>query len=173
MKSKKSGKQQIVALSDEAFEALKMHADRYEIIRAEPEMNQRERGAIVRDLFLDAQKLWGTEEHYENRSKLLDKWAIDMDAAIKEHLDHCSIGAFILLINEMHETALQTEKAYARHTETDAIKAVVFEWLDVNRLNFKSMDATAEAIAELQPVVFTTARKWVGHWKKLRSAGRP
>ncbi|MDP1742931.1 hypothetical protein [Polaromonas sp.] len=70
-------------------------------------------------------------------------------------------------------TALAKAAAQARHTETRNMKADVFDWLDVHMTEFKSMDAAAQAIIKQQPVVFRTARDWVGDWKKLRSAGTP
>ncbi len=70
-------------------------------------------------------------------------------------------------------TALAKAAAQARHTETRNMKADVFEWLDAHMADFKSMDAAAQAIIKQQPVVFRTARDWVGKWKKLRSAGTP
>lgn len=68
-------------------------------------------------------------------------------------------------------TALAKVAAQARHTENRSMKADVFEWLDAHMADFKSMDAAAQAIIKQQPVVFRTARDWVGEWKKLRSAG--
>lgn len=70
-------------------------------------------------------------------------------------------------------TALAKAAAQARHTETRSMKADVFDWLDVHMVEFKSMDAAAQAIIKQQPVVFRTARDWVGDWKRLRSAGTP
>jgi hypothetical protein len=70
-------------------------------------------------------------------------------------------------------TALAKAAAQARHTETRNMKVDVFHWLDVHMTEFKSMDAAAQAIIKQQPVVFRTARDWVGDWKKLRSAGTP
>ena len=68
---------------------------------------------------------------------------------------------------------LARQGAAARHSDTDAIKADVFVWLDANMPNFKSMDAAAQAITRQQPIAFRTARKWLGDWKKLRSASKP
>jgi len=70
-------------------------------------------------------------------------------------------------------TSLAKAAAQARHMETRNMKADVFSWLDVHMTEFKSMDAAALAILKQQPIVFRTAREWVGHWKKLRSAGTP
>jgi hypothetical protein len=62
--------------------------------------------------------------------------------------------------------------AMARHAENHSLKAEVFAWCDANVADYKSMDAAAEAIAgKIAPIVFRTARDWVGEWKKLRSAG--
>lgn len=70
-------------------------------------------------------------------------------------------------------TALAKIAAQARHTENRSMKSDVFKWLDVHITEFKSMDAAAQAIIKQQPVVFRTARDWVGDWKKLRSPGIP
>ena len=70
-------------------------------------------------------------------------------------------------------TALAKAAAQVRHTENRNMKADVFEWLDARMADFKSMDAAAQAIIKQQPVVFRTARSWVGEWKKLRSTGTP
>lgn len=70
-------------------------------------------------------------------------------------------------------TALAKAAAQARHAENRATKASVFAWLDINMVNFKSMDAAAEAVTKQQPIAFRTARDWVGEWKKLRSTGTP
>ena len=54
-----------------------------------------------------------------------------------------------------------------------ANKDQAFDWLRSNMQNYKSMDATAEAIAgKIVPVTFRTARKWVKEYKDIQSAGR-
>ena len=77
------------------------------------------------------------------------------------------------MIPKDHIKALQVAKAHKRHSENHAMKADVFVWLDANMLNFKSMDAAAQAITKQQPIAFRTARDWVGEWKKVRSTGTP
>lgn len=72
------------------------------------------------------------------------------------------------------KSAEARKKANLRHKENRAMKKEVFSWLEVNRSKFKSMDATADAIAgKIAPIAFRTARDWVGEWKKLRSASKP
>lgn len=61
----------------------------------------------------------------------------------------------------------------ARHAETRSMKADAFIWLDTKMPYFKSMDAAALALTKQQPIVFRTARDWVGEWKKIRSASKP
>lgn len=62
--------------------------------------------------------------------------------------------------------------ARKRNAENHAMKSEVFIWLDLNMIPGMKMDPTAEMIAgKVVPVAFRTARKWVGEWKKLRSAG--
>ena len=70
-------------------------------------------------------------------------------------------------------TDLAKVAAQARHAENRSMKADVFAWLDTNMGSFNSMDAAALAITGQQPIVFRTARAWVGDWKKQRSAGTP
>ena len=61
-----------------------------------------------------------------------------------------------------------------RHIENRAMKADIFQWLEANMSNFKSMDAAAEGIAgKVAPIKFRTAREWVSQWKKIRSTGTP
>ena len=64
--------------------------------------------------------------------------------------------------------------AAVRHKENHAMKAQVFDWLDSNFDNCKSMDSAAELMAgKLVPATFRTVRGWVTEWKKLRSASTP
>ena len=67
-----------------------------------------------------------------------------------------------------------SHSASKSHNEHRAMKAQVFEWLDANMSQFKSMDAAAECVAgKIVPIKWRTARDWIGEWKKLRSASRP
>jgi hypothetical protein len=74
---------------------------------------------------------------------------------------------------KLAKTELAKISAAASHKEDRRMKSDVFLWLDTNRMRFKSMDETAQAITKQQPIVFRTARVWVGEWKKLRSASKP
>ena len=69
-------------------------------------------------------------------------------------------------------SALAKAAAQARHSENREMKAEVYVWLDANMASYKSMDAAAQSIIGQQPIVFRTARDWVGDWKKLRAAGK-
>lgn len=62
------------------------------------------------------------------------------------------------------------KNARKRHAETNDMKVEVSAWLDRNMQKFKSMNSAAEAIIRLQPIKFSTARVWVGEWKKQRGA---
>lgn len=94
-----------------------------------------------------------------------------LDVSISNALNHRSIAYFAELILEHHESAKQAARAIKRHAENHAMKADVFVWLDENMVHFRSMDSAAEAISgKVAPIAFRTARGWVGHWKKLRSA---
>lgn len=71
-------------------------------------------------------------------------------------------------------SAMAKTAALVAHAEHHAMKQQVFEWLEVNMRNFRSMDAAAEAIAgKLVPVTFRTVRGWIGEWKKQHPAGKP
>lgn len=66
-----------------------------------------------------------------------------------------------------------SQAALKMHAENHAMKRDVFNWLDSNMKDFKSMDGAAQAIAgKVAPVAFRTARTWVGEWKKLRYASK-
>jgi hypothetical protein len=96
-----------------------------------------------------------------------------LDRAIGEALNHRSIGYFVELILENHESAKQTARALKRHAEHRGMKEDVFVWLDAQQGNFKSNEAAASAITKQQPIAHVTARDWYKEWKKLRSAGTP
>jgi hypothetical protein len=129
--------------------------------------------------------------HKPRAKKVLDAWLADTDdidgegngewearlnLAIEKHLDANSFHYLIKIASSESvkdfSSALARKGAHKRHKEHREIKAAIFEWLDVNRSNYKSMDATAKAIIKQQPIAFRTAREWVGEWKKLRPAGR-
>ena len=96
-----------------------------------------------------------------------------LDLELREHLNHFTIGRFVELVLENSVKAKQSAAAIKRHQEHYQFKADVFDWLRSNMQNYKSMDATAEAIAgKIVPVTFRTARKWVKEYKDMQSAGR-
>ena len=96
-----------------------------------------------------------------------------LDLELREHLHHLTIGRFIELVLQNSIKAKQSAAAIKRHQEHYAMKVDVFSWLDVNMHTFKSMDATAEAIAgKIVPLAFRTVRKWVKEYKDMQSAGR-
>ena len=95
------------------------------------------------------------------------------DLEMREHLSHLSIGRFVELVLENSAKARQSAAALKRHHENHQMKADVFDWLESNIHNYKSMDAAAEAIAgKLVPLTFRTVRKWVKEYKDMQSAGR-
>jgi len=96
-----------------------------------------------------------------------------LDLELREHLNHLSIRRFVELILNNAVKAKQSAAAIKRHQEHYSMKHQVFGWLDINFQNYKSMDATAEAIAgKLVPLKFRTVRKWVKEYKDMHSAGR-
>jgi len=95
------------------------------------------------------------------------------DLELREHLNHITIGRFIELVLENSVKAKQSAAAIKSHQEHYQMKADVFDWLRSNMHNYKSMDATAEAIAgKIVPLTFRTVRKWVKEYKDMHSAGR-
>lgn len=57
--------------------------------------------------------------------------------------------------------------ASERHRENRDMKRLVFTWLSAHRVEYKSMDAAAEAIAgKVVPISVRTARSWVSEWHK-------
>jgi hypothetical protein len=95
-----------------------------------------------------------------------------LDRTISSFLTHRSIGYFMELVQENHESAKQAARAIKRHTENHAMKADVFQWLEAQG-KFKSNEAAAMAITKQQPIAHVTARDWYKEWKKLRSASTP
>jgi len=56
--------------------------------------------------------------------------------------------------------------AKGRHAETEGIKERILTWYAQNHGEFKSVDAAARAASKQEPIVFTTARKWIAEYKK-------
>jgi len=52
--------------------------------------------------------------------------------------------------------------AQARHAENREIAARIQAWFTENHHRYRSKDAAAEAVARIEPVAFTTARKHIG-----------
>jgi hypothetical protein len=95
------------------------------------------------------------------------------DLELRDHLHHLTIARFIDLVLNNAVSARQSAAAIKRHQEHHSMKVEVFAWLNLNFDKFKSMDATAEAIAgKLVPLKFRTVRKWVKEYKDMQSAGR-
>lgn len=135
---------------------------------------QRKRAERVFAVFIEGnEEVDIGDEYFESASHAAHDWTDKMSSAILNDLDHRSIGDFVTLILESHAKASQAAKAHKRHAENRAMKVDVFTWLDSNMVNFKSMDAAAQAITRQQPIQFRTARDWVGEWKKVRSTGTP
>ena len=134
---------------------------------------QRKRAERVFSAFIEGNEEVDINDPSDSASQAAYDWADKMSGSILNDLDHRSIGDFVTLILESHVKASQAAKAHKRHAENRAMKADVFTWLDSNMMNFKSMDAAAQAITRQQPIAFRTARDWVGEWKKVRSTGTP
>lgn len=61
---------------------------------------------------------------------------------------------------------LAREAVKARHAETNAMKERLIEWYAANPKRFKSVDAAAQEAIKLEPIAFTTARKWITEYRK-------
>lgn len=55
----------------------------------------------------------------------------------------------------------------ARHAETDEMKKRIETWYAKHHGQFKSVDAAAQEAIKLEPIAFTTARKWIVAFRKL------
>ena len=123
---------------------------------------------------IDDPKLEASRDQMTGKIRIRNPAGEALDALIGNALNHRSMGYFVDLILEHHESARQAARAIKRHAENHAMKADVYVWLDANMQRFKSMDSAAEAISgKVAPIAFRTARDWVGEWKKLRSASKP
>ncbi len=136
-----------------------------------------EKYAKARKVF-DAVERGNESVDFDDRSGATDaivwSWADELDDAIRDNLDHRTIGAFIQIVLESRQKSAQVARALARHTENRNMKADVFAWLDANMSKFESMDEAAGEIAgKLVPIKWRTARDWITAWKKERAAGTP
>lgn len=92
-------------------------------------------------------------------------WAFDRLALIS------AIGKASKAAAARSRTARAKAAAARRHIENHAMRRQVFDWLDANMVNHRSMDSAASAIAgRVVPVTWRTARAWVTDWKRDRSA---
>ncbi len=132
------------------------------------------KAALVWEAFRKAYELADSFEQTGIDDVLFRKWADDVNEAIREHLNHETLGSFVEIVIDAGASAAQAARATVRHSENHAMKKEVFDWLDVNMVNHSSMDDAAEAIAgKVVPVKWRTARDWVSQWKAVRSAGTP
>ena len=158
----------VLEIDDEVAEFRKMQ-DLGKRLRDKPQ----NRANKVFSIFLAGNETVDIDDRSNSASISANLWSDEMNAAIELNLDHRSISDFVELIVKDHVKALQVAKANKRHAEHRSMKADVFNWLDANMANFKSMDAVAQAITKQQPIAFRTARDWTGECKKLRSTGTP
>jgi hypothetical protein len=121
---------------------------------------------------IDDPILEATRDQKTGKIRLRDPAGEALDALIGNALNHRSIGYFVELVLEHHESANQAARAIKRHSENHAMKADVFAWLD-SQTKFKSIEAAAMAITKQQPIAHVTGRDWYKEWKKLRSASTP
>jgi hypothetical protein len=82
------------------------------------------------------------------------------------------IAHLVVLAKDAQRSKSAQKAAIHRHEENHAMKADVFQWLDL-QAKFKSNEAAAMAITKQQPIAHVTARDWYKDWKKLRSASTP
>ena len=100
-------------------------------------------------------------------------WIERVNEIIRTRLDFYSLCELMRIGQDDAASRKYFLMADKRHAEHRSMKAEVLIWLDINMVNFNSMDAAAQAITKQQPIAFRTARDWVGEWKKVRSAGTP
>ena len=106
------------------------------------------------------------------RGRFFDREGEELDRKIYSLLNRHTIAYFLDLVFADVQSTQQSERALKRHAETRSMKLDVFQWLEENMHNYKSMDKAAEAVIRQQPIAFRTARDWVGEWKKLRSTSK-
>ena len=85
-----------------------------------------------------------------------------------------------ILLREASNSAHKSDVARRAHTEDDASKLDVFNWLDHHAHTYRFLDRIAEAVAEkVVPHKLRTVRGWISEWhglaewkarKKLRPA---
>lgn len=93
------------------------------------------------------------------------------DEQIHKHLDRSSIFYFVDLVLSNSRSVRARMNARRSHLEHEAMKNEAFDWLDSPDASlFRTMDDKATQITRLVPIKFRAARRWVGEWKKLRSA---
>lgn len=56
--------------------------------------------------------------------------------------------------------------AKARNAETEAMKRRIWVWYAEHASTFRSVDAAAQAATRQEPIAYTTARRWIGEYKK-------
>jgi hypothetical protein len=57
----------------------------------------------------------------------------------------------------------------ARHTETNEMKKRIWTWYAEHHRQFKSVDAAAREATNREPIVFTTAQRWIVAYRKLNN----
>lgn len=85
---------------------------------------------------------------------------------------HQNGGTFVA--EQELRSLLGRKGAEKRHEETRNIREQVHQWCEAHLSAYRSLDAAAEAVIaqRLAPITFRTARKYVGEWRKLHSAGK-
>lgn len=100
---------------------------------------------------------------YESKAPEAVQWACTCEA--KRYLG--MLQGFIWATRQPSPiSAMAKRAADARHKENREMKKDAFDWLNANFKRFNSMDDAADAVREVVPVKFRTARDWVGDWKK-------
>lgn len=93
----------------------------------------------------------------------------DSESALLNVIESATVLGFLdgrLAVRTALSPSLAALKS--RHAENRAMKADAFAWLDINMAECKSMNSAAAQIVIQQPVKLSTARDWVGDWKKQR-----
>lgn len=110
-----------------------------------------------------------TMRAYESRAEEATQWVYACEA--KRYLG--MLQGYIWANRQPSPiSALAKRAADARHKENREMKKDAFDWLNANFERFKSMDEAADAVREVVPVKFRTAREWVGHWKKAMAENK-
>lgn len=148
---------------DDDFESLKL-LEAAAKSRSE-EKSRKVLAVLLTDLSFDA------DGPVDNACKIIDEWAVSMDAAIAENLDHDSINSFVVLVAKHMREIEMAQLARTRHSKSaKAISWVRTEW-ERKRKEYSSKNEFARTyvnlvVEEFSEIKNVTARTISEAWLK-------